>query len=379
MLKDDPPHAQAGLLLTPTEGQVATLPFGPPILIVAVDTEAEFDWAGPFLRTHTSVRNLKNQTLAQQVFDRFGVRPMYLVDYAVATKSEGYTPLREVVRSGRCEIGAHLHPWITPPFREELSDRTSFNQNLSISLQREKLQRLTEAIAANLHIQPRAYKAGRYGVGEETASILDDLGYQIDMSVLPGVNMAPICGPDFRKARDKPYWFGKRCRLLEIPANFCFTGLLSSPGFPRAVPIRLYEQISRPIPNRFIRSLGVFARLRLLERIPLTAEGTTLEELRRVTHTRLKFGERVFVFGYHSSSLLPGSTQYVRSASELSRFLETIEGFLQFFFSEVGGIALTPSELRRRLLRTPSDDRSTGLDVTTIPSNATVSATTAEG
>src|SRR3984893_8518030 len=114
-------------LLTPAERQVAALSSGPPILIVAVDTEAEFDWNGPFLRTHTGVRNLRNQTMAQEIFDRFGVRPVYLVDYAVATQSEGYTPLREFVESGLCEIGAHLHPWITPPFAEELSGRTSFS------------------------------------------------------------------------------------------------------------------------------------------------------------------------------------------------------------------------------------------------------------
>ena len=83
-------------LLTPTEGQVAELSAGPPILIVSVDTEAEFDWNGPFLRTHTSVRNLRSQTMAQEIFDHYGVRPIYLVDYAVATQSDGYMPLREI-------------------------------------------------------------------------------------------------------------------------------------------------------------------------------------------------------------------------------------------------------------------------------------------
>src|SRR5205823_10896146 len=80
-------------LLTPAERQVATLSSGAPILIVAVDTEAEFDWNGPFLRTHTSVCNLRNQSMAQAIFDQFGVRPVYLVDYAVATQSEAYIPL----------------------------------------------------------------------------------------------------------------------------------------------------------------------------------------------------------------------------------------------------------------------------------------------
>ena len=69
------------------------MPAGPPILIVAVDTESEFDWNGPFLRTQTSVRNVRNQSMAQEIYDRFGVRPIYLVDYAVATQPEAYLPL----------------------------------------------------------------------------------------------------------------------------------------------------------------------------------------------------------------------------------------------------------------------------------------------
>src|SRR5712671_3849624 len=212
-------------LLTPAARQVAGLSSGPPILIVAVDTEAEFDWSGPFLRTHTSVRNLRHQRLAQEVFDGFGVRPVYLVDYAVATQSEGYMPLREIVQSGRCEIGAHLHPWITPPFAEDLSDRTSFSHNLPAWLQKEKLARLTEAIVSNFGVHPISYRAGRYGVGEEIGGILESLDYRIDMSVQPGIDMRRLHGPDFRQSLDRPYWFGRGWALLEIPTTPAFTGL----------------------------------------------------------------------------------------------------------------------------------------------------------
>lgn len=337
-------------LLTPADGQVATLSAGPPILIVAVDTEAEFDWNGPFLRTHTSVRNLRNQKMAQEIFDRYGVRPIYLVDHAVATQSEGYRPLQEIVQSGRCEIGAHLHPWITPPLAEELSDRTSFSHNLPTSLQKEKLARLTEAVLTSFGVRPISYRAGRYGVGEEIAGILGSLGYEIDMSVQPGIDMRRIHGPDFRQALDRPYWFGGGCRLLEIPATPAFTGLIAHPILPRALRVQLYDVISRPRLNR-MRSLGIFARLRLLERLPLSPEGVTFDELRRLTYALLSRGKRAFVFSYHSSSLLPGNTGYVHSSSELSNFLRTIEKYLEFFIGEMSGISMTPGELRATLLQ----------------------------
>ena len=351
-------------LLTPAEEQVATLSSRPPTLIVAVDTEAEFDWSGPFLRTHTSVRNLRDQTMAQEIFDRLGVRPVYLVDYAVATQSDGYMPLREIVQSGRCEIGAHLHPWITPPFAEELSDRTSFSHNLPAWLQKEKLARLTEAIVSNFGVHPICYRAGRYGVGEEIAGILESLGYKIDMSVQPGIDMRRIHGPDFRQALDRPYWFGSGWPIMEIPATPAFTGLIAHPVLPRALHLQLYDLISRPRLNR-MRSLGIFARLHLLERLPLSPEGVTFDELRRLTYTLLSRGKRVFVFSYHSSSLLPGNTGYVRSSSELSDFLRMIATYLEFFMEEIGGIFMTPSELRAGLLQetaTPTATRGTSND-----------------
>lgn len=334
-----------GALLAPAEEQAAELPAGPPILIVSIDTESEFDWNGPFLRTQTSVRNVRNQSMAQEIFDRFGVRPIYLVDYAVATQPEAYLPLREIFQSKRCEIGAHLHPWITPPFLEELGARASFSQNLPVSLQRVKLTQLTEAIERSFDFHPLAYRAGRLGVGEEIAEILVSLGYQIDMSVLPGIDMRRIYGPDFRQGLDRPYWFGSDLSLLEIPATPCFAGLLAGRALPKAVSIELYDQLSRPSLERF-RIRGVFSRLRLLEWIPPSPEGVTLTELHRLTREFLSRSRRVFVLSYHSSSLLPGSTQYVQSASDLTDFLGRIEGFLDFFIGKLGGVTMTPSELR---------------------------------
>src|SRR5205814_8693510 len=110
-----------------------------------------------------------------------------------------------------------------------------------------------------------------------------------------------------------------------------------------------YDAISRPRLNS-MRSLGIFARLRLLERLPLSPEGVTISELRRLTHWRLAQGKRVLVFSYHSSSLLPGNTDYVRSESDLALFLRRITEYLDFFMSELGGVCMTPIEFRAILI-----------------------------
>jgi hypothetical protein len=347
------PARSEGVLLAPSaEDQVDVLP-GPPILIVLVDAEAEFDWDGPFLRSHVSVRNLSHQVATQSIFDRLNVRPTYLVDYAVATQPEGYQPIRELLQSGRCEIGAHLQPWENPPFAEELSVRTSFNHNLPAWLQKEKLQRLTDVISETFGVTPVAYRAGRYGVGDEMAWILEDLGYQIDLSVLPGYDLRSRYGPDFRRAFARPYWIGRDRKLLEIPLTTGFSGLLARGSEPQVSSATLYAALSSSSAAR-LHLPGVFARLRLLERITLTPEGMSIQELKRLTRLLLGRGHRVFTFNYHSSALLPGYTPYVRTNADLDRMIHTIDEYLHFFIDQLGGVAMTPTEFRASVLRQPA-------------------------
>src|SRR5262249_55667419 len=91
---------------------------------------------------------------------------------------------------------------------------------------------------------------------------------------------------------------------------------------------------------------GLFARLGLLDRITLTPEGVTLNEQKRLTRAMLRHGHRVFHLTYHSPSLLPGNTPYVRTEKDLGQFLDRISGFLEFFFGECGGLAATPLDIK---------------------------------
>jgi sugar phosphate isomerase/epimerase len=60
----------------------------------------------------------------------------------------------------------------------------------------------------------------------------------------------------------------------------------------------------------------------MLERIPLTPEGVTLEEARRGIDIAIDDGLPVLVFSFHSPSLAPGFTPYVRSEDDLDRFYD---------------------------------------------------------
>lgn len=311
----------------------------PPMIVVVVDTEAEFDWANQQPRRARGVTSVKRQVQTLPIFERFGVRPTFVLDYPVSSTPEGYEYIRDLYRSGACEIGAHLQPWDNPPFVEQMTDRNSYPGNLPFELEREKLGHLTRVIADNFGVQPRIYKAGRYGVGHATAQILAELGYEIDVSVVPRTDLTRKFGPDFSHCGARPYWFGADPPLLEIPLSIGYTGLLAPAG-PIAYLLTMNERL------KALHVPGVLARLGLIERITLTPEGISFEEQRRLTRALLRDGHRVFSFTYHSPSLAPGNTPYVRSDADLRAFLRRIEQYFDFFMGELGGRPATPFEVK---------------------------------
>lgn len=309
-----------------------------PWLSVIVDTEEEFDW-----RTVPSnsirVESLKNQHLTQRIFELNGIVPTYAVDYAVASQTTQHRPLLEFVQSGQCEIGTHLHPWINPPITEGLTPKNSFPGNLPSQLEFDKLNLLTDVIERNFGKRPILYRAGRYGFGSNTPSALKKLGYKIDCSILPLFDLRGMEGPDFRKSRPWPHWLDAQHQLMELPVTVGLVGALSSFGG------HLHPLISGPREESMLLP-GIFARLNLINRVRLTPEGITLREAKQLTRSLLnEHGRQVFVLSYHSPSLQPGNTPYVRTDADLRNFLYWIEAFIDFFLSEIGGQPTTPAKL----------------------------------
>ncbi len=323
----------------PNQGIAVDLPdLRSPLLLVVIDTEEEFDWSKPLSQGNRGVTSIAGQERAQAIFRKHDIVPTYVVDYPVATTDLSLKVLKEFLDDGGCAIGAHLHPWVNPPFQEQVGARTSYPGNLPAPLEREKLARLTEAISDGFGVRPTMYKAGRYGLGPSTAQALEDLGYRIDASVVPFTSFADDGGPDFTHVGFQPYWFGSAGTLLELPLSVGFYGWLKSAGRV------LYPRLSSPAGMR-LRAPGVLSRCRALERIRLTPEGADHAAHRRLTESLLAEGCRVFSFTYHSPSLVPGHTPYVRDDRDLSRFLATMDRYFDYFIGELGGRPATPSEV----------------------------------
>src|SRR5439155_773374 len=65
------------------------------------------------------------------------------------------------------EVGAHLHPWNTPPLDDPFLPHNTVLKNLPGALQRAKLEHLTALLTQAVGARPRCFRAGRFGLGVE--------------------------------------------------------------------------------------------------------------------------------------------------------------------------------------------------------------------
>ena len=307
------------------------------MMLVVVDTEEEFDWSAPFSRKARSTENMREQHRAQAILDRYGAKPLYVIDHPVASDEHAVGWLRETVSDGRAEVGAHLHPWVTPPFTEPVSTENSYGCNLDPALERAKLESLTTIIAEGMGEVPVHFRAGRYGVGHGTLRSLRALGYRTDLSIAPHSNFAEDGGPSFYGWGNDPYWHGTPGGLLGLPVTTGFSGRAKGWG-PASAPI---------LDNSVLRALrfpGALAGLGVLERARLTIEDVSADALQRVIQSLVRSGQRVLTLSYHSSTMLPGSTSYARTEAERDALLVCLDETLEFFTEVLGGQLVSASE-----------------------------------
>lgn len=312
----------------------------PPQLIVVIDTEEEFNWNKPVDRNSTSVAAMRYIDRVQNIFDEYGITPCYVIDYPIASQEESYKPLVDIFKDKRCEIGAHLHPWVTPPESEELIPKNTYPGNLEKTLEYEKLKNLTDKIHQNFNFQPIIYKAGRYGFGANTEAILKQLGYKIDLSYCPSFYHGDDGGPDYSDAHAEPFWFDDDKTLLEIPISGSYVGSAGAVSKGLFNLAQRYKRYKLP---------GILSKLGVVDRLVLTPEGYTHEEHIKITRFLYQRGVRSFTWSFHSPTVMPNTTPYVNNERDVKKFLESFYKYFDFFFTTMNGIATTPTKLKSQL------------------------------
>ena len=325
----------------------------PPVTLAIASVDTEEDHWLP-TRGPVTVENIRELPVLQRFLESFGVRPTYFTTYDVAAPGFSADTLRALHASGRAEVGAHLHPWRTPPVEEPAVPSATMLLNLPPALQRAKLETLTARLREVLGSAPRSFRAGRFGFGAATAAAAVACGYALDSSVTPYVSWVNTDGgPDFIGAPLDAYWLDCRSDvrlparhgpLLEIPVS-C--------GYSRR-PFAVWAGAMRALESRTLRRLGAIkfaAGLRLVRPITLSPETNSLSEMLLLTRHLIALGVRHVHLFIHSSSLRPGLSPFARTTRDVQRlyaklgaYFEGLEAMASVRFATVGeaGAALGP-------------------------------------
>jgi len=302
-------------------------------LAITIDTEADDQWQHG---TPISTRNVGYWEPFQEICEKHGAAPTYLITSEIVEDESARRLLTEWSRRGAAEIGAHLHVWTTPPFAEQpglrYNDSThAFAAQLPDELLGEKTRVLTEQIAVAFGERPTSYRAGRFGFDRRGGRFLAEAGYKVDSSVTPGwswkhhAGLNGAGGPDFSAHTPQPFLIQnpEAPDLVEIPVT-----LLSTYALLRRWPALM--TLYRSLPVRTVRRLLLSRWLRPQPMWLSPDPRYRVSDLESVWRCAVKADLVTTVMMFHSSELMPGGSPFRPDRESVRELLATVDAFLGF-------------------------------------------------
>lgn len=301
--------------------------------ILSIDTEADNQWSHGIPITTQNVAYLPP---FQALCERYNVIPTYLVTSDIVEDPRAVQYFQPLLEANKIEVGAHLHPWTTPPYIDQPGLRYNdelhaFPSELPRDLLDAKIEHLTHQIESAFGRRPLSFRAGRFGFNTLCAELLQDHGYSIDSSITPLVSWKKSTGihgpgPDFTAYSAAPFTLVDKmgARLLELPVTILFTEeyLQNNPALQKLYP--LAGKILRRIPiqsSRFHLSQPAWMR---------PFPGITAQDLVRVWDCAGRNGLDYVVMMFHSSELMPGASIYRPDPESVKNLLQVLETFFIF-------------------------------------------------
>lgn len=298
--------------------------------IVTLDTEGDDLWSRP---REITTRNAAHLPRFQALCERFGFKPVYLVDYEMARCDPFVELARDVLARDAGEVGMHLHAWNSPPL-VPLTEDDFHHQPYLVEyperIMRHKVAFITQLLEDRFERPIVSHRAGRVGFDGRYAAILLEQGYRVDCSVTPGVDWSAHPGApggnggtDYRAFPERPYFIHPAdisvpaaAGLLEVPVTIRRSALHRRAPWAYRVPFlgRVANRLSpaltwvNPSESRLVAMLRALRAAR--------AEG--------VAHVE---------FMLHSSELMPGGSPSYRDAAAIER----LYGELEILFGELAG------------------------------------------
>jgi hypothetical protein len=250
------------------------------------------------------------------LFLQYRAKPTYLLSAEVMRDERSASWL--ATTSGEAELGSHLHGEFVDPDSFTPTITSAFQCNYPPEIEARKMANITALFRSVFGRPPRAFRAGRFGIGPHSLGILHREGYWVDSSVTPYADWRSAGGPSFRGAPTQPYW-PKYSRPEQPQANSRPTDILEIPVTMRASRIAALPFVGGRASGRWLRpTWGSAASL----------VSVAKEEIDR----SVRSGDRPVVLNcmFHNVEVVPGVSPYAANEAAARSILKKVEELLRF-------------------------------------------------
>lgn len=301
--------------------------------LISIDTEGDnfWEWSpGDPIKTD----NAKYVQRFQELCNKFGYRPTYLINYEMACDEDFVSYIKKELELNRCEVGMHLHAWNSPPLYElEIRDNIkpgecSYLIEYPTEIMKKKIFYISNFIEKKFGVRPIVHRAGRWATNQLYFELLDEAGYIADCSVTPGMNMTNALGftnigkgSDYTKFPKTTYNI-KNTSLLEIPMT-----------------VRSNHRIKKDNNTGIKHKLyNLYKAVKRSETVWLRPNGSNLDDLIYLVDKIIKENSSDYLmFMLHTSEMMPGGSPTFRTKESIEKLYSDLEVLFEYISKHFKG------------------------------------------
>jgi hypothetical protein len=312
----------------------------PLYLVITIDVEEEGLFSGNYPRAGAGVANVAELRRLEFVHQEFGFPLTLLVTYPVARDPAAREVLVAWQQERGAEVGAHLHPWNTPPYSDLSSPEPIATARLPLTLVGEKLKTLVDCLTEGFQEPPRSFRMGRFDWSAGLLELLPGCGLRVDSSMVPLTFKGE--GPQNFLAPADPFWLevsaAPGVRLLEAPVTMVPVWKSSAKAVHRLAGL---------LPGKAGQAL--LSRYRFVGAAGIHPAWFPQFSMRLAATLHRRRGGRVLTLFLHSSELLPGGSPDFPDTASVDRLVAKLRDFLAWLVKQGPVTGLTLSGLHDHL------------------------------
>ncbi len=296
-------------------------------LIISIDTECDKDehWNIPHPITYRNIEVGLEQTLIP-LFAKYHIKATYLLSPEVLQND---ACVRKFKSFDNIELGTHLHcEFIEPGANYNTTNTHSIQASLSKETEYEKLYNLTECFKTTFGYQPLCFRAGRFGISENSLSILNELNYKVDSSITPFKTLY-FDDRIINNWGTKPWPYQiKGTALTEVPVSIINTDFIKLPAF-----VLRQLQDKSTLFKKVFHKLGYTASTQWFR--PMRENGSGLIQTAEsiIAHTPNNIVPTLNMM-FHSNEILPGTSPYCKTPEDVKQFIQSLDEAFEYLFKK---------------------------------------------